>query len=92
MCPPSPASSSSQRARGTTTSKTVHNKEMRERPEAQTETGSYRQAEDAHKEPGLLSPFSFTLNKLLDWGERVLLGGVFVHPVRMGQPALPYRC
>ena len=44
------------------------------------------------KEPGLLSPFSFTLNKLLGWGERVLLGGVFAHPVRMGQPALPYRC
>lgn len=41
---------------------------------------------------GLLSPFSITLNKLLDWGERVLLGGVFVHPVKMGQPALPYRC
>lgn len=40
---------------------------------------------------GLLSPFSITLNKLLDWGERVLLGGVFVHPVKMGQPALPYR-
>ncbi|MEQ2289003.1 hypothetical protein AMECASPLE_028751 [Ameca splendens] len=44
------------------------------------------------KEQGLLSPFSITLNKLLDWGERVLLGGVFVHPVKMGQPALPYRC
>uniref|UniRef100_A0AAQ4Q1A5 protein-tyrosine-phosphatase n=2 Tax=Gasterosteus aculeatus aculeatus TaxID=481459 RepID=A0AAQ4Q1A5_GASAC len=35
---------------------------------------------------GLLSPFSITLNKLLGWGERVLLGGVCV------QPALPYRC
>ncbi|XP_047427686.1 probable dual specificity protein phosphatase DDB_G0281963 [Mugil cephalus] len=44
------------------------------------------------KEQGLLSPFSFTLSKLLDWGERVLLGGVFVHPVRMGQPAIPYSC
>ncbi|XP_028311616.1 tyrosine-protein phosphatase vhp-1 [Gouania willdenowi] len=40
----------------------------------------------------LLSPFSFTLNKLMDWGERVLLGGVFMPTVRMGQPALPYRC
>lgn len=44
------------------------------------------------KEQGLLSPFSFSLNKLLDWGERLLLGGLFVSPVRMGQPALPYRC
>ncbi|XP_075266529.1 LOW QUALITY PROTEIN: dual specificity protein phosphatase 8 [Salarias fasciatus] len=44
------------------------------------------------KEAGLLSPFSLTLNKLIGWGERVLLGGVFLPPVRMGQPALPYRC
>ncbi|XP_060921527.1 dual specificity protein phosphatase 8 [Labrus mixtus] len=44
------------------------------------------------KEQGLLSPFSFSLNKLLDWGERLLLGGLFVPPVKMGQPALPYRC
>ncbi|KAI3359407.1 hypothetical protein L3Q82_002910 [Scortum barcoo] len=87
-CPPSSASSS-QQAGNTTTSKTVHSGEMRERPETQTD--SYRSTGDTHREPGLLSPFSFTLNKLLDWGERVLLGGLFVHPVRMGQPALPYR-
>ncbi|XP_071357443.1 dual specificity protein phosphatase 8 [Trachinotus anak] len=68
--------------------------------------GSYKQVGPPHREQspsnrcsraqeqehGLLSPFSFTLNKLLGWGERLLLGGVFVHPVRMGQPALPYRC
>ncbi|XP_005811963.1 dual specificity protein phosphatase 16-like [Xiphophorus maculatus] len=42
------------------------------------------------KEQDLLSPSGITLNKLLDWGERVLLG--LVHPVKMGQPALPYRC
>nr|XP_020463832.1 dual specificity protein phosphatase 16-like isoform X1 [Monopterus albus] len=73
----------------------------------QRDSGSYRQAAYTHreqspshskcsrapvKEQGLLSPFSFTLNKLLDWGERILLGGVFVPPVKMGQPALPYRC
>lgn len=108
MCPLSPPSSSEQ-ARGTTTSKTVHNRETEEKPEAKTltHTGRYRQAGNTHmeqspshskcsraevKEQGLLSPFSFTLNKLLGWGERVLLGGLFVHPVRMGQPALPYRC
>ncbi|XP_045885889.1 probable dual specificity protein phosphatase DDB_G0281963 [Micropterus dolomieu] len=108
ICPPFPASGS-QQARGTTTSKTVHSREMGDRLGAkmQSNTGSCRQAEDTHreqspshskcsiaevKEQGLLSPFSFTLNKLLGWGERVLLGGVFVHPVRMGQPALPHRC
>ncbi|XP_051242939.1 uncharacterized protein ZK757.2 [Dicentrarchus labrax] len=105
ICPPSQASS--QQAKAPFTSKTVHNREMRPRPEAKSNTVSYRQAEDTHdqqspshnkcsraevKEQSLLSPFSFTLNKLLGWGERVLLGGVFVHPVRMGQPALPYRC
>ncbi|XP_008301692.1 probable dual specificity protein phosphatase DDB_G0281963 [Stegastes partitus] len=108
ICPLSPPSSSKQ-ARGTTTSKTVHNRESEEKPEAKTHshTGRYRQAENTHteqspshrkcsraevKEQGLLSPFSFTLNKLLGWGERVLLGSFFVHPVRMGQSALPYRC
>ncbi|KAM9780449.1 uncharacterized protein ACB057_016531 [Neosynchiropus ocellatus] len=44
------------------------------------------------REAGLLSPLHFTLNKLLDWGERVLLGGVFLPPVKLGQPTLPYRC
>ncbi|XP_041634532.1 dual specificity protein phosphatase 8 [Cheilinus undulatus] len=43
------------------------------------------------KDPGL-SPLSLGLSKLLDWGERLLLGGLFVAPVKMGQPALPYRC
>ncbi|XP_029293773.1 probable dual specificity protein phosphatase DDB_G0281963 [Cottoperca gobio] len=97
ICPATSASSSEQ-ARGTSTSATLHNRE----------TGSiwpHRQAENSHREQspshsqcstadiqGLLSPFSFTLNKLLGWGERVLLGGAFVHTVKMGQPALPYRC
>lgn len=47
--------------------------------------------DDEPEQGALLSPFSFTLNKLLDWGERILLGGVFVQPVRMGQAALHYR-
>ncbi|XP_028268737.1 dual specificity protein phosphatase 16 [Parambassis ranga] len=92
MSPPSPTSSK-QESGETTSSKTVHSRETGERLEAKTpsNTGSCGQAAEV-KEQGLLSPFSFTLNKLLDWGERVLLGGVFVHNVRMGQPALPYRC
>ncbi|XP_078125306.1 uncharacterized protein LOC144529846 [Sander vitreus] len=133
--PPSPASSS-QQARSTNTSQSVHQRETGQKAEAKTRCDSVprRQAEDSRreqgdivprrqaedscreqgdivprrqaedscreqspyhslgKEQGLLSPFSFTLNKLLGWGERVLLGGLFVHPVRMGQPALPNRC
>ncbi|XP_059203722.1 probable dual specificity protein phosphatase DDB_G0281963 [Centropristis striata] len=99
---------SSQQAKGTAASKTVHTRGTGEKPDAtKTNPGSYKQTEDTRreqspssgkcstaevKEQSLMSPFSFTLNKLLDWGERVLLGGVFAHPVRMGQPALPYRC
>ncbi|XP_035470331.2 dual specificity protein phosphatase 16 [Scophthalmus maximus] len=82
----SPATESgSQRARGATSSKTVHDGETGGRKEAKTQRSpvSYKQAE-VH-EQGPLSPFSLTLNKLLGWGERVLLGGVSVHP------ALPYR-
>ncbi|XP_049416297.1 uncharacterized protein si:ch211-195b15.8 [Epinephelus fuscoguttatus] len=108
ICPPSSANSS-QQPRDTAMSKTFHNSETGEKPEAKTQStpGSYRQAEDTCreqspsrsqcsraevKEQGLLSPFTFTINKLLGWGERLLLGGLFAHPVRMGQPSLPYRC
>ncbi|XP_034750791.1 dual specificity protein phosphatase 8 isoform X2 [Etheostoma cragini] len=103
MHPPSLASSS-QQARSTNTSQSVHQGETGQKAEAKTRVDSVRrtQAKDSRREQspyhglgkdqGLLSPFSFTLNKLLDWGERVLLGGLFVHPVRMGQPALPNRC
>lgn len=43
------------------------------------------------EQQGLLSPLSLTLNKLLGWGERMLLGTLLATPVRMGQAALPYR-
>ncbi|KAG7506075.1 hypothetical protein JOB18_046162 [Solea senegalensis] len=58
-------------------------------------SSSYRRCsrdEEQAQEQRALSPFSCTLNKLLDWGERVLLGGLFLPPVRMGQATLPYRC
>ncbi|XP_049601683.1 uncharacterized protein si:ch211-195b15.8 [Syngnathus scovelli] len=60
--------------------------------ETQNPSQEKRSTTEVKEEQGLLSPLSCTLNKLLDWGERVLLGGVFAHPVKMGQPALPYRC
>lgn len=81
----------------------VHEEEAAAAAEKKREAKTFRRhagemREEKHptsseaKEQGLLSPLSCTLNKLLDWGERVLLGGVFAHPVKMGQPALPYRC
>ncbi|XP_018553874.1 dual specificity protein phosphatase 8 [Lates calcarifer] len=98
---PPPTASSTQQARGSTTSTTVLSRGAGGGPETQRGPGNtHREQSPPHgmcsraevQKPGLLSPFSFTLNKLLGWGERLLLGGVFVHPVRMGQPALPYRC
>ncbi|XP_071375076.1 dual specificity protein phosphatase 16 [Centroberyx affinis] len=44
------------------------------------------------EQQGVPSPLSLTLNKLLGWGERMLLGGLLAPPVRMGQAVLPYRC
>lgn len=100
ICPSSTANERQQE-------KTVESRKVGESAEVKSYPDSYGQAEAIHrkqrlsvsqhsraevKEKGLLSPFSVTLNKLLGWGERLLLGGVFVHPVQMGQPALPYRC
>lgn len=102
ICPSSTANSSQQE-----TTDQSRKTEERPEAETRSCPGSYGQAGDSRgkqsvsgskdsraevKEQGLLSPFSFTLNKLLGWGEKVLLGGVFVHPVQMGQPPLPYRC
>lgn len=108
ICPPSPASSGPQARGATISKPVHNRQvRERPEGKTQSKACSYRQAEDIHreqnpshskcsgievKEQGLLSPLSFTLNRLLGWGERVLLGGVFVHSVRMGQPALPYRC
>uniref|UniRef100_UPI0037E72FDD tyrosine-protein phosphatase vhp-1 n=1 Tax=Semicossyphus pulcher TaxID=241346 RepID=UPI0037E72FDD len=73
----------------------ITSRETEIRPPSDTTEAPLREHSAPHrkeKEQGLLSPFSFSLHKLLDWGERLLLGGLFVAPVRMGQPALPYRC
>ncbi|XP_051570533.1 tyrosine-protein phosphatase vhp-1-like [Myxocyprinus asiaticus] len=39
-----------------------------------------------------LSPVSLTINKILDWGERMLLGVLLGPHIKVGQAALPYRC
>lgn len=106
ISPPSPSSSSSRQQAAAKTvhnCETAERPETQRDTGSCRQTGADTRREQQNpshskcsraqvKEQGPLSPFSFTLNKLLDWGERLLLGGVFVHPVRMGQPALPYRC
>ncbi|KAM9391423.1 uncharacterized protein KZ484_002883 [Pholidichthys leucotaenia] len=90
VCPPS-MESSIQQHRGGPTSKYLLSKETGERVKAQRDSGPHSSRTE-EKEQGPLSPFSSTLNKLLGWGERLLLGGLFGQPVRMGQPALTYSC
>ncbi|XP_026181891.1 probable dual specificity protein phosphatase DDB_G0281963 [Mastacembelus armatus] len=108
ICPPSTASSSWQESGTSTPENVhIKEIGRTPEAKTQRDTGSYRQDRDTHrewspphskcsmaqvKEQGLLSLFSFTLNRLLGWGERVLLGGFFVQPVRTGHPAVPYRC
>lgn len=45
---------------------------------------------DADQSP--LSPISLTINRLLGWGERMLLGVLLGPHIKVGQAALPYRC
>ncbi|XP_076000373.1 dual specificity protein phosphatase 16 [Genypterus blacodes] len=99
---PSTPATNNQPTRRSATSQTVHKRETgvkhaanKQRNMAPTAEESQRETSPSrsrYREPGLLSPFSLTLNKLLDWGERMLLGGVLLAPVRMGQPTLPYQC
>ncbi|KAJ7989976.1 hypothetical protein DPEC_G00310070 [Dallia pectoralis] len=52
--------------------------------------GEAEEAMDA--EQGLLSPINLTVNKLLGWGERMLLGMLLSPRIKVGQPAVSYRC
>ncbi|TRY59945.1 hypothetical protein DNTS_017605 [Danionella cerebrum] len=45
---------------------------------------------DGDKSP--MSPVGLTVNKILDWGERLLLGVLLGPRIKVGQAALPYRC
>ncbi|KAG9264146.1 tyrosine-protein phosphatase vhp-1-like [Astyanax mexicanus] len=45
---------------------------------------------DADQSP--LSPINLTINRLLGWGERMLLGVLLGPHIKVGQAALPYRC
>lgn len=48
--------------------------------------------EKAVEDQSPLSPLNLTINKLLGWGERMLLGVLLGPQIKMGQAALPYRC
>ncbi|KAI4872629.1 hypothetical protein NFI96_024594 [Prochilodus magdalenae] len=39
-----------------------------------------------------MSPINMTINRLLGWGERMLLGVLLGPHIKVGQAALPYRC
>ncbi|KAF7641754.1 hypothetical protein LDENG_00272910 [Lucifuga dentata] len=94
-CPPN-RTSSSQQTRSAAISQNVHKRETGVKPEAETKSSRPPAEGAAERDQGLLSPLAsplgLTLTKLLDWGERVLLGGALLQPIRMGRPTLPYRC
>lgn len=55
-------------------------------------TGGVEAVESMDGNQSPLSPVSLTVNKILDWGERMLLGVLLGSRIKMGQAALPYRC
>lgn len=55
-------------------------------------TGGVEAVEGMDGDISPLSPVSLTVNKILDWGERMLLGVLLGPRIKVGQAALPYRC
>ncbi|XP_055049839.2 uncharacterized protein [Misgurnus anguillicaudatus] len=55
-------------------------------------TGGVEAVESMDGSQSPLSPVSLTVNKILDWGERILLGVLLGSRIKLGQAALPYRC
>lgn len=55
-------------------------------------TGCVEAVEGMVGDQSPLSPVSLTVNKILDWGERMLLGVLLGPRIKVGQAALPYRC
>lgn len=55
-------------------------------------TGGVEAVESMDGSQSPLSPVSLTVNKILDWGERILLGVLLGSRIKVGQAALPYRC
>ncbi len=55
-------------------------------------TGGVEAVEGMVGDQSPLSPVSLTVSKILDWGERMLLGVLLGPRIKVGQAALPYRC
>ncbi|XP_056309670.1 dual specificity protein phosphatase 16 [Danio aesculapii] len=55
-------------------------------------TGGVEAVEGMDVDHSPMSPVSLTVNKILDWGERMLLGVLLGPRIKVGQAALPYRC
>ncbi|XP_036395415.1 uncharacterized protein LOC118784996 [Megalops cyprinoides] len=48
--------------------------------------------EGVNLEQTSLSPINLSVHKLLNWGEKLLLGALLGPRIKVGQAALPYRC
>lgn len=59
-------------------------------PETKLTTSGVEAEESYIEHEILLSPVNLTVNKLLGWGERILLGLFLAPRVKMGQTALPH--
>ncbi|XP_062840779.1 dual specificity protein phosphatase 8 [Trichomycterus rosablanca] len=56
-------------------------------------TGGAVEADEASAgDQSPLSPINVTVNRLLGWGERMLLGVLLGPHIKVGQASLPYRC
>ncbi|KAM4634493.1 uncharacterized protein ACJ7VT_001113 isoform 2-T2 [Polymixia lowei] len=79
-------------SRGKTDSQ--HSTIVDQQPMAETQLASsaVEPEESLVEDQGLLSPLNLTVNKLLGWGEKILLGVLLSPRIKMGQAALPYRC
>lgn len=59
-------------------------------PETKLTTSGVEAEESYREHEILLSPVNLTVNKLLGWGERILLGLFLAPRIKMGQTALPH--
>ncbi|KAM9528360.1 uncharacterized protein ACWYII_041055 [Salvelinus alpinus] len=61
-------------------------------PAAKLSASAVGTEERVDAEQGLLFPLNLTVNKLLGWGEKMLLGVLFGPRIKVEQAVLPYRC
>ncbi|XP_052336215.1 tyrosine-protein phosphatase vhp-1-like [Oncorhynchus keta] len=61
-------------------------------PAAKLSASAVRAEERVDAEQGLLFPLNLTVNKLLGWGEKMLLGVLFGPRIKVEPAILPYRC